>query len=117
VVFSGESLLRGLSANDERSARLVLALRPESADPDGEFDPGLTPRVRTLVRLAALLALDASTTCLRWAVELASCAGADDEEIVRVLLTVGPDMGIPRVISSAHRLAQAIGYELDAEGP
>jgi alkylhydroperoxidase/carboxymuconolactone decarboxylase family protein YurZ len=105
-----------LSVNEERSVRMVLALRPESADPDGGLDPGLTPRVRMLVRLAALVALDASTTCLRWAVELASCAGADDEEIVRVLVTVGPEVGIPQVIRSAPRLAQAIGYEIDVEG-
>ena len=115
--FSGESLLRRLSDNDERSLRAVLALRPESTDPHGEFDAGLSPRVRTLVRLAALLALDASTTCLRWAVELASCAGADDDEIVGVLLTVGPEIGLPQVVSSAPRLAEAIGYEIGADGP
>ena len=115
--MTGESLLRGLSTNDERSVRMVLALRPESADAEGEFDPGLTPRVRTLVRLAALVALDASTTSLRWAVELASCAGANDEEIVGVLVSIGPDVGIPRIISSARRLADAIGYELGTEQP
>lgn len=114
VAFSGENLLQRLSANEEPSLRIVLALRPETADP--EFNPGLTPRVRMLVRLAALVALDASTTCLRWAVELASCAGADDDEIVRVLLTVGPEVGIPRVISSAPRLAEAIGYEIGVDG-
>ena len=116
MAVSGEKLLQRLSANEERSVRMVLALRPESADPETEFDPGLTPRVRMLVRLAALVALDASTTCLRWAVELASCAGADDEEIVQVLLTVGPEVGIPQVISSAPRLAQAIGYEIGGDG-
>ncbi len=92
---------------------MVLALRPEAADPG--FDAGLTPRVRTLVRLAALVALDASTTCLRWAVELASCAGANDDEIVGVLLSIGPEVGLPRVISSASRLAQAIGYEIGTD--
>jgi 4-carboxymuconolactone decarboxylase len=113
---SGESLLRRLSANEESSVRMVLALRPESADGNRGFDAGLTPRVRMLVRLAALVAIDASTTSLRWAVELASCAGADDDEIVRVLLTVGAEVGLPRVISSAPRLAQAIGYEIGVDG-
>jgi alkylhydroperoxidase/carboxymuconolactone decarboxylase family protein YurZ len=114
VAISGENLLRRLGANDEHSARMVLALRPEAADPG--FDTGLTPRVRMLVRIAALVALDASTTCLRWAVELAACAGADDDEIVGVLLSVGPEVGLPRVISSAPRLAQAIGYEIGTDG-
>lgn len=106
-------MLRRLGANDEGTVRMVLALRPEAGDPG--FDTGLTPRVRMLVRLAALVALDASTTCLRWAVELAACAGADDDEIVGVLLSVGPEVGLPRVISSAPRLAQAIGYEIGTD--
>ncbi len=114
VATSGENLLRRLGSGDEGSVRLVLALRPEAGDPG--FDTGLTPRVRTLVRLAALIALDASTTCLRWAVELASCAGADDDEIVGVLMSVGPEVGLPRVSSSARRLAHAIGYEIGTDG-
>lgn len=113
VDISGENLLRRLGSGDEGSVRIVLALRPEAADPG--FDTGLSPRVRTLVRLAALVALDASTTCMRWAVELASCAGANDDEIVGVLLSVGPEVGLPRVISSAPRLAQAIGYEIGTD--
>jgi len=94
VAFSGENLLQRLSANEEPSLRIVLALRPETADP--EFNPGLTPRVRMLVRLAALVALDASTTCLRWAVELASCAGADDDDPdVRVLRQLEDGLVLP----------------------
>lgn len=114
VAISGENLLRQLGSGDEGSVRMVLALRPEAGDPG--FDTGLTPRVRTLVRLAALVALDASTTSLRWAVELASCAGADDDEIVAVLMSVGPEVGLPRVSSSARRLAQAIGYDIGTDG-
>lgn len=96
--------------------RMVLALTPEASASGGGLGAALTPRVRMLVRLAALVALDASTTSLRWAVEQASFAGADDDEIVAVLMTVGPEIGLPRVASTAPRLALAIGHEIEVDG-
>jgi alkylhydroperoxidase/carboxymuconolactone decarboxylase family protein YurZ len=112
-----EELLRRLTVNDERSLRSVLAGGPGSPDGGGPDARGaLDPRMRTLVRLAALLAADASTTSLRWAVESAWGAGADDEEIVGVLLTVAEAVGFARVVSAAPRLALAIGYDIEAVG-
>jgi alkylhydroperoxidase/carboxymuconolactone decarboxylase family protein YurZ len=92
---------------------MVLALRPGATEDRDGCDTALTPRIRTLVRLAALVAGDASTTSLRWAVELAWSTGAVDEEIVGVLLSVGREVGLPRVVDGAPRLASAIGYDVD----
>jgi 4-carboxymuconolactone decarboxylase len=116
MVGQAESLLRALTVNEEHSVRAVLALRPELAPDNAALDAALTPRVRNLVRLAALIAVDASTTSLRWAVELAWNAGADEDEIVRVLATVGSEVGLPRIVGAAPRLAAAIGYDVDVEG-
>ena len=112
---TGEDLLRRLSAADQDAARTVLALRAEPADSSLAAEPALPPRVRMLVLLASLVAVDAPTATLRWAVELAACAGADDTEIARVLITVGADIGTARVVSAAPRLAMAIGYDVDDE--
>jgi 4-carboxymuconolactone decarboxylase len=111
-----EALLSALTANEEESVRTVLALRPHLTGEAAGVDAALTPRTRNLVRLAALIAMDAPTTSLRWAVELACSAGADEDEIVRVLATVGADIGLPRIVSAAPRLAAAIGYDVDLEG-
>ncbi len=111
-----EALLRALTANEEESIRTVLALRPEPTGDKAALSAALTPRIRNLVRLAALIAVDAPTTSLRWAVELACHAGADEDEIVWVLATVCPEVGLPRVVSAAPRLAAAIGYDVDLEG-
>ncbi|MBV9048239.1 MAG: hypothetical protein JOY58_08215 [Solirubrobacterales bacterium] len=105
-----------MTSNDERSTEAVLALRVESANPSVADAAALTPRVRALVRLAALFAVDAPTSSLRWAVELASCAGADDDDIVGVLVTVGSDIGLAQVVSIAPRLALAIGYDIEMQG-
>lgn len=110
MVGQAEDLLRRLTVNDETAVRIVLALTPEPAD------VALPPRIRMLVRLAALLAVDAPTASLRWVVELASCAGADDDDIVGVLATVGSDVGLARVVSTAPRLALAIGHDIEVEG-
>jgi hypothetical protein len=109
MAHEAEQLLRRLGESEEESLQKVLALRPSAAD---ESDRALTPRVLTLVRLAALVADDASTTSLRWAVELAWSAGAPDEEIVGVLLSIGREVGLPRVVDGAPRLAAAIGYDV-----
>lgn len=112
---TGEDLLRRLGAADQDAARTVLALRAELADSPTGGDVTLPPRIRMLVRLASLVAVDAPTTTLRWAVELAASAGADDDEIAHVLVTVGADIGVARVVSTAPRLAMAIGYDVDDE--
>jgi hypothetical protein len=109
IVHEAEQFLRRLGDNEDESIQTVLALRPTVT---GDADLALTPRVLTLVRLAALVAGDASTTSLRWAVELAWSAGAADEEIVGVLLSIGREIGLPRVVDGAPRLAAAIGYDV-----
>ena len=111
TMHEAEQLLRRLSDSEDESLQRVLALRPD-ADDGGECAAALTPRVRTLVRLAALVADDASTTSLRWAVELAWSTGAVDEEIVGVLLSIGREIGLPRIVDGAPRLAAAIGYDV-----
>lgn len=110
-MHEAEQLLRRLTESEDESLRSVLALRPDPGD-GSECAVALTPRIRTLVRLAALVAGDASTTSLRWAVELAWSTGAVDEEIVGVLLSIGREIGLPRIVDGAPRLAAAIGYDV-----
>jgi methenyltetrahydromethanopterin cyclohydrolase len=63
-----------------------------------------------------LLAANASTTSLRWAVELGDQAGVEDEEVIAVLATVAAVVGSARVVAAAPRLALAIGYDIEIEG-
>ncbi len=73
----------------------------------------LNSKIEVLVRLAALLAVGASTPSLREAVGQASAAGATTNEIVGVLVSVGPAIGLASLVASAPRLAMAIGYDLE----
>ncbi len=113
---SCEDLLRRLSAGDEDAIRTVLALKPELREVSGEIEAQLMLRIRVLVRIAALVAVDASTATLRWAVEQACCTGADSDDIVAVLVAVGSDIGLARLVAAAPRLGLAMGYDIEVEG-
>jgi alkylhydroperoxidase/carboxymuconolactone decarboxylase family protein YurZ len=105
-----ERLLRRLALNDEESVGMVL-----TSSPPPEGYPALVPKVDLLVRLGALLALDAATSTLRATVDRAIEAGATESEIVGVLIAVAPALGLARVVSSAPRLALAIGYDIEED--
>jgi len=109
-VSSGEELLRRLALNDERCVARVLA-----AGPVPEINDPLAPKVEALVRLAALLSIGAATTSLRPLVQQNRGLGATEDEIVAVLVAVGPALGLAGLVSAAPRLALAIGYDLDEE--
>ncbi len=87
-----------------------------SPTPEFEDDYALTAvaldrRTRVLVRLAALIAVGACTESLRWAVELASTSGADDDTLAAVLFTTGSAAGSAQLVETAPRLALALGFE------
>lgn len=103
-----ERLLRMLALNDDESMEKVLA-----TGTDREFGAALSPKVDLLVQLGALLALGAATVSLRATVQSALAAGASEAEIVDVLIAVAPTVGMARVVSTAPRLASAMGYVLD----
>jgi alkylhydroperoxidase/carboxymuconolactone decarboxylase family protein YurZ len=73
--------------------------------------PALDRRTRVLVRLAALIAVGACTESLRWAVELASTTGADDDALAAVLVATGSAAGAAQLVESAPRLALALGFD------
>jgi 4-carboxymuconolactone decarboxylase len=107
-VEKAEELLRRLALNDESAVQSVLAGIPEAGGV-----PALDAKIRALVSLAALLAMDASTTSLKWMAETAYRAGATDDEIVGVLVTAGPELGIAGIVCGAPRLALAMGYDVE----
>jgi 4-carboxymuconolactone decarboxylase len=112
-----EQLLRGLAAGDERALGSVLDVsRRRLRDPRVGSGRALSAETFAMVHLAALLAAGGSTTSLRWAVERASASGAEDDEIVEVLVTMAAIVGSARVVAVAPRLALAIGYDIEIEG-
>jgi hypothetical protein len=101
-------LLRRLASHDEPLLRAALRLMPGR---DLDHLCALDRRTRLLVRLGALLAVDAATSSLRWAVELASTSGAGDDALAAVLLSAGGPAGSAQLVASASRLVEALDLE------
>jgi alkylhydroperoxidase/carboxymuconolactone decarboxylase family protein YurZ len=108
IVIARERVLRRIALGD---SRLLLG----AADPDGEVRPdALDERTRSLVRLGALLAADPPGPPLKQSVDDALTASVTMDEIVLVLVSLIPTIGMARAAAVAPKLGLAIGYDVDA---
>jgi alkylhydroperoxidase/carboxymuconolactone decarboxylase family protein YurZ len=99
--------LRKLAVRDDRFIDTVLA--EERANPTLS---GIDLRAHALLRIAALIAIDAAPPSYMSAVEAGLRAGASYDEIVGTLIAVMPIVGVARVVSAAPNLALALGYDV-----
>ena len=77
---------------------------------------GLDGRTFGLVKIAALIALDAPPASYAWQVANALEDGATPEEILGVLKAVAPQVGGPKVVAAAPEIMLALGLALPDEG-
>jgi 4-carboxymuconolactone decarboxylase len=108
VMDGPEDTLRLIATNDERFIQWALKVRPESL-----VASALDTKTFAMVRLGALLALEASVASYQSTVDTALTAGATAEEIVACLIAVGPVIGEARLVLTGSHLACAMGYDLD----
>jgi alkylhydroperoxidase/carboxymuconolactone decarboxylase family protein YurZ len=76
---------------------------------------GLDPRSYALVKLAALIALDAPPASYLWQVANALDAGATPADLVGVMIAIAPQVGGPRLVAAAPELMVALGLSLPDE--
>ena len=101
--------LRSMALSDDRFVASVLGMGQDTIDASG-----LDPKTHAMVRLAALLAVNAAPSSYNACAELALASGASHDEIVGILIAVAPSIGLGRVVSAAPDLALALGYDVDA---
>ncbi|HUZ37540.1 MAG TPA: carboxymuconolactone decarboxylase family protein [Streptosporangiaceae bacterium] len=99
--------LAGLALGDVGVLGEALELR-EAA----QQRSGLDPRSFALVKIAALVALDAPPASYLWQVSNAIDAGASPREILGVLRAIAPQVGGPRAIAAAPEIMVALGLSL-----
>jgi 4-carboxymuconolactone decarboxylase len=75
---------------------------------------GLDPRTFSLVKIAALIAVDAPPASYIWQVANAMESGATPEDLVGVLRAVTPHVGGPRAMAAAPEIMTALGLDLPA---
>ena len=76
------------------------------------FGVYLDPRSFSLVKIAALIALDAPPTSYLWQVANALDSGCTPEDLVGVLKAIAPQVGGPRVVAAAPEIMVALGLAL-----
>jgi 4-carboxymuconolactone decarboxylase len=73
---------------------------------------GLDARSFALVKVAALMALDAPPASYLWQVGTALDAGVTPEDLIGVLRAIAPQIGGPKVVAAAPELMVALGLSL-----
>ena len=74
----------------------------------------LPPRELMLVRIAALIAVDAPPASYLANAGPASDSGVTGEDIQAVMIGIAPVVGTPKIVSSAGKILRALGLEIMA---
>ena len=74
----------------------------------------LDAKTAALLQLGASVATGSSEVCLEWGTTRALAAGATEDEIADMLLTIAPVIGLSRVVCAAPYVAIALGYDIAA---
>ena len=106
---STSDTLLALAMGDSSSLDEATGLREEL-----RAESGLDQRTFALVKIAALVALDAPPASYVWQVKAALDAGAQPREILGVLTAVAPQAGLTRVVAAAPEIMLALGLDLPA---
>ena len=109
-IAENEERLLGLALGDDLMIRRVTGI-----DTGGAPTTGLDGDRRTLVALAALVAVGGNEVSFGKAVEAAFAAGADPEEIAGVLISLVPIVGLATVRGAATTIVRALASEPDVQ--
>jgi 4-carboxymuconolactone decarboxylase len=76
---------------------------------------GLDERTFALVKIAALIALDAPPASYAWLVAKAIDAGVNPDHILGVLRAIAPQVGGPKVVAAAPEIMLALGLSISGD--
>ncbi|HTT28836.1 MAG TPA: carboxymuconolactone decarboxylase family protein [Solirubrobacteraceae bacterium] len=110
VAAETHQTLSSLSAGDIEVLEEAVGLREHN-----RVGSGLDARTFALVKIAALIALDAPSASYAWQVANAVEQGATAEDFLGVLKAVAPQVGGPRVVAAAPEIMLAMGLPIDGE--
>ena len=110
VAQETQDALAGISAGDMQMLDEALGMREAHL-----AGTGLDARTFSLVKIAALIALDAPPASYAWQVGNALDEGASPEDVLGVLRAVAPQVGGPRVVAAAPEIMLALGLALPDE--
>ncbi|MCU0265067.1 MAG: carboxymuconolactone decarboxylase family protein [Actinomycetia bacterium] len=87
---------------------MLAAMNAESID-----RTDLDPQTLMLVRIAALIAVDAPVASYLMHVPAAAATGVTAEQAQDVLVAVAPIVGSPRTLAAAAKITEALGVAIE----
>jgi 4-carboxymuconolactone decarboxylase len=99
--------LSGVATGDVSLLEEALGLREAQLEANG-----LDARTFALVKIAALIALDAPPASYAWQVGNALNEGVSPEDMLAVLRAIAPQVGGPKGVAAAPELMLALGLDL-----
>jgi len=105
-----EDHLRRIARSDDKEIETMVGMRQGLKD-----ITQLDDRSFALVKIAALIAVDAPPASYMWQIGNAIAEGVTPEEVLGTMWAVAPQVGGPRVISAAPEIMLALGLVLNEE--
>jgi 4-carboxymuconolactone decarboxylase len=103
-----EDHLRRIARSDEKELDAMVGMRQGLRD-----ITQLDNRSFALVKIAALIAVDAPPASYMWQIGNAIAEGVTPEEVLGTMWAVAPQVGGPRLISAAPEIMLALGLVLN----
>jgi 4-carboxymuconolactone decarboxylase len=110
VAQDTHEVLTGISVGDVSILDTAIGMREL-----GREVTGLDARTYALVKIAALIALDAPPVSYAWQIGNALDEGVTPEDILGVLRAVAFQVGGPKVVAAAPEIMLALGLSLPEE--
>jgi 4-carboxymuconolactone decarboxylase len=110
VARDTHEVLTGISVGDASILDTAIGMREL-----GREVTGLDARTYALVKIAALIALDAPPVSYAWQIGNALDEGVTPEDILGVLRAVAFQVGGPKVVAAAPEIMLALGLALPEE--
>ena len=105
-----EDHLRRIARSDDKEIETIVGMRQGLRD-----ITQLDNRSFALVKIAALIAVDAPPASYMWQIGNAIAEGVTPEEVLGTMWAVAPQVGGPRLISAAPEIMLALGLVLNEE--
>jgi 4-carboxymuconolactone decarboxylase len=105
-----EDHLRRIARSDDKEIETMVGMRQGLKD-----ITQLDNRSFALVKIAALIAVDAPPASYMWQIGNAIAEGVTPEEVLGTMWAVAPQVGGPRLISAAPEIMLALGLVLNEE--
>jgi len=105
-----EDHLRRIARSDDKEIETIVGMRQGLKD-----ITQLDNRSFALVKIAALIAVDAPPASYMWQIGNAIAEGVTPEEVLGTMWAVAPQVGGPRLIAAAPEIMLALGLVLNEE--